>query len=329
MVCSVAAMVDESRRSRLLGIKLATLARDHGAGTDLQTTPFALGAAAIGGDVGWVLLDERQQRGLGPALAWALRAGVTQLQILAEEGTGTLARRAAAFTMPIGVWHVAERVLLPAIAEPLPIPQVPPADHEQFRDLITSGGATPTVEHGALVGEVRGLEVCRVVTDHYTGAARLEVGIGQHDREAFQMLHGDVPTVEALAKVVAAVAPHRQHGADPHPLNRLGQERALRARLIDDPWLIGASQITALPSPLVRTNLKDPQPCVAHAVIEGRLTTVVVSSGVDLDLVPFATDARLATRDPTRIVVPARDAVPVQHEIAALLGEPMPIIPVG
>ena len=84
-----------------------------------------------------------------------------------------------------------------------------------------------------------------------------------------------------------------------------------------------------MPSPLVRTNLKDPQPCVAQAMIEGRLTTVVVSSGVDLDLVPFATDARLATGDPTRIVVPARDAVPVQHEIAALLGEPMPIIPVG
>ena len=87
-------MVDESRRGRLLATKLAALARDHGAGHDLQTTPFALGAAGIDGDVGWVLLDDRQQRGLGPALAWALRAGVDQLQILAEEGTGTLARRA-------------------------------------------------------------------------------------------------------------------------------------------------------------------------------------------------------------------------------------------
>ena len=80
--------------------------------------------------------------------------------------------------------------------------------------MIIEGGATPAVEHGVLVGEVRGLEVCRVVTDAQTGAARLEVGIGQHDREAFQMLHGDVPTVEALAKVVAAVAPHREYGAD-------------------------------------------------------------------------------------------------------------------
>jgi hypothetical protein len=321
-------MVDESRRGRLLAVKLATLARDHGATTDLETRPFALGAAGIDGRVGWVLLDERQQRGLGPSLAWGIRAGVKELQILAEEGTGTLARRAAAFTIPIEVWHIADRVLLPAIPEPLPIPHMAPPEHEQFRTLIISGGAMPTVEHGVLIGEVRGLEVCRVVTDRYSGAARLEVGIGQHDREAFQMLHGDVPTVEALAKVVATVAPHRQHGADPHPLNRLGQERALRARLIDDPSLVGASRVEALPSPLVRTSLKDPQPCVAHAVIEGFSRTLVVSSGVDLDLVPFATDARLATGDPTRLVVPARDAVPVLADINDLLDDPMAIVPV-
>jgi hypothetical protein len=231
--------------------------------------------------------------------------------------------------LPIEVWHVHERTLLPAVAEPLAASPVVPAEHDQFRSLITSGGAHPSVEHGVLVGEVRGLEVCRVVTDRYTGLVRLEVGIGQHDREAFQMLHGDVPTVEALAAVVAVVAPHRLHGADPHPLNRLGQERVLRARLIDEPALIGATRVEAIASPIVRTNLKDPQPCVARAVIDGRPTTVVISAGVDLDLVPFATDARLATGDPTRIVVPARDAVPVQTEIAALLDDPIPFVPVG
>ncbi|MEY2400573.1 MAG: hypothetical protein QOJ08_684 [Ilumatobacteraceae bacterium] len=322
-------MVDETRRGRLLAVKLATLAREHDGGTDVEAVPFALGAAATDGSVGWVLLDERPQRGLGPALAWAVRSGVTKLHLLAGEATGTLARRSTAFRMPIEVWHVAERVLLPAIAEPLPALLAVPADHEQFRSLIIEGGAMPFIEHGVLVGEVRGLEVCRVVTDAQTGDARLEVGIGQHDREAFQMLHGDAPTVEALAKVVATVLPHRQPGADPHPLNRIGQERALRARLIDEPSLIGASHIEALPSPLPRTNLKDPQPCVAMALIGGQSTTVVISTGVDLDLVPFATDARLATGDPTRIVVPGRDAVPVQADIAALLHEPIPVVPVG
>ena len=321
-------MVDESRRGRLLATKLAALARDHGAGADLQTAPFALGATGIDGDVGWVLLDERQQRGLGPALAWAVRAGVGRLQVLAEEGTGTLARRALAFRPPIEVWHVVERALLPAIAEPLP--DVPDAviAHEEFRALITDGGATPALDHGVLVGEVRGLEVCRVVTDAATGETRLEVGIGQHDREAFQMLHGNVPTVEALANVVAAVEPHRRHGAAPHPLNRLGQAQALRARLIDEPGLVGAARIEARASPLDRPNLKDAYPCVASAVIDGRPVTLVVSSGVDLDLVPYATDARLASGEPTRIVVPARDALPVQRDIAALLVDPMPIVPV-
>jgi hypothetical protein len=321
-------MVDETRRGRLLAVKLATLVRENDGGAEVEPAPFALGAAALDGTTGWVLLDERQLRGLGPALAWAVRAGVSHLHVLAEEGTGTLARRAVAFRMPIEVWHVADRVLLPAIAEPLPTPLGVPEGHDQFRGLIVEGGAMPAVEHGVLVGEVRGLEVCRVVTDQHTGAPRLEVGIGQHDREAFQMLHGDVPTVEALAKVVATVAPHRAHGADPHPLNRIGQERALRARLIDDPGLVRASTIEALPSPLPRTNLKDPQPCIARAVIDGRSTTLVISTGVDLDLVPFATDARLATGDPTELIVPARDAFPVLADIAGLLRDPMEVVPV-
>ena len=112
-------------------------------------------------------------------------------------------------------------------------------------------------------------------------------------------------------------------------MNRIGQEQALRARLIDDPALIGAAHVEALPSPLTRPNLKDPHPCVAEASIDGRSVTLVVSTGVDLDLVPFATDARLATGHPTRIVVPSRDALPVQAEIMALLREPMEIVPVG
>ena len=321
-------MADETRRERLLALKLGALVRDHWTTDDLQTTPFALGSAVRDGATGWVLLEERQHRGLGPALAWAIRAGVDRLHVLGEAGTGTLARRAAAFRTPIEVWHVAERVLLPAIAEPLPEYPAAPQEHDGFRDLIARGGATPVVEHGVLIGEVRGLEVCRVVSDALSGDVRLEVGIGQHDREAFQMLHGDVPTVEALAKVVAAVEPHRRRGAAPHPLNRLGQERALRATLIDEPALIGSSHVESLPSPVARANAKDPYPAVARAIIDGVATTVVISAGVDLDVVPFATDARLSTGEPTRIVVPQRDAVPVQGEIAALLREPIPIVPV-
>ena len=76
----------------------------------------------------------------------------------------------------------------------------------------------PNVEHGVVTGEVRGLEVCRVVDDPHTGAVRLEVGVGAHDREAFTIMHGDVPTVDALAGVVARR--RRAPPARPRPSTR-------------------------------------------------------------------------------------------------------------
>jgi hypothetical protein len=49
VISSVAKMVDESRRGRLLAVKLCTLIREHGVAGDLRPAPFALGAAAIDG----------------------------------------------------------------------------------------------------------------------------------------------------------------------------------------------------------------------------------------------------------------------------------------
>ena len=66
-----------------------------------------------------VLLEDDPERGLGAALAWAHRQRVDELNVLADRGTGLLARRAGGFTTPIAVWHVEERTLLPAVAEPL------------------------------------------------------------------------------------------------------------------------------------------------------------------------------------------------------------------
>jgi hypothetical protein len=318
-------MPDHSRRLQLLAMKLATLARDHGAdGVRAVPGEFGIGAALLSESEAWVLVDADPARGLGPAVAWSLRHNAADLQLVAESATGTLARRATAFAMPIEVWHAEGRTLLPAIAEPLPErPELPPA-HEQFRSVIEAGGATPVVEFGVLVGEVAGLEVCRVVTDADTGAHRLEVGIGANDREAFQLLHGDRPKTEALADVVASVAPHRLPGAPGHPLNRLARARALRALLIAEPARIGATDAVPADPPLPRPNIKDDVPCVAVATIAGEPTTIVCSSGVDLDAVPYAIDARLATGIARCLIVVARgDDLPIQHELAAALVDPV------
>jgi hypothetical protein len=323
-------MTEPSRLARLNAIKLAALVRDHlGADEEFVPGEFPGGAALLRGSQAWVLVAERPERSLGAALAWALRQGATSLDLVADTATGLLARRAASFTLPISVWHAEGRLLLPAVAEPLPVPPAVPDAHRAFVDVIAQSGATPHEEFGVLSGEVKGLEVCRVVDDEYLHSTRLEVGVGVHDREAFAMLHGDQPAPVALARVVGAVTEHRGAGPTGHPLSRLAQERWLRARLVDDPALIGATEVVLAEPPVPRLNLKDPVPCVAVATVAGEQVAVVCSMGVDLDAVPYAVDARAALGlERCLLVVPARDALPVQHLLADAVRPPVSIVPV-
>jgi hypothetical protein len=284
-----------------------------------------------------VLVEDDPARGLGPALAWAWRQGAGTLQLVAERETGLLARRAEAFTFPITVWRAEQRELFPAAAEPLVAPPPPPPAHLALVPTIEAGGAVPVVEHGVVTGEVRGLEVCRIVDDPVTGRVRLEVGVGVHDREAFTLIHGDVPTVDALAGVVAAVARHRGTESD-HPLNRLAPERLLRWRLEQAPESIGLASVVPSEPPVPRPGVKERIPCTARGRrSDGSTVLVVCSVGVDLDVIPYATDARRSEgdqpgvdggRNPTEtlVVVPPRDLVPVTTELAGLLVQEVALV---
>lgn len=331
-------MAQTDRQAQLFSIKLTALVRDHSGeggaapGND-ESKPgvFGRGAALTRGSQAWVLVEENPTRGLGPAMAWARQQHSTELNVLAEHSTGVLTRQTQYFERPPTVWHVEGRMLFPAIAEPFPASPAVSVEHESMLQLIVAGGAVPAVEHGVLAGEVAGLEVCRVVTDKYTGEVRLEVGVGAHDREAFQIIHGDKPPVEALAGVVQAVAPHRLTESSPHPLNRLAGERLLRWELLSKPSLIGLAMLSPAEPPFPRPNLKDPFPAVAvGATSAGDPVVVVCSVGVDLDLVPFAADARAflgLDRAELLLVLPSRDAHAVTADLAARLKRPARIVP--
>lgn len=309
------------------------------------------------GDEAWVLADRGPERSLGGALAWALRRGATGLNVVADDATGLLARRAERLTFPVRVWFPVGRDLLPAVLVPLVPPPAAPAAHLELAPLIEEGGAVVNVEHGVVFGEVRGLEVCRVVDEPTTGSfaelgdvgtppgaiddralaertarrdhdgVALEVGVGANDREAFQLLHGDVPTVEALAAVVRTVVAHRSSAAPQHPLNRLARERFLRWRIEQEPGLVGLTSLRPGEPPTPRPNLRDPVPCVARGTDPtGREIDIVCSSGVDLDLVPFVADVQAGTQGAVRVVLPRRDRVRLTEELAALLREPVELV---
>ena len=319
---------NDTRKSQLLSLKLRALVRDHlGRSSDdgLEPAVFARGAAVIDGDSCWVLVEEQSTRGFGPALLWALKSDKRELHLLAETGTGVLARQASNIDFPVSVWHVDGRSLLAAVAEPFAAPREPNPEHLAFIDLIDNGGATPVVEHGVVAGEVLGLEVCRAVNDPITGAARLEVGMGAHDREAFALLHGDKPTVEALADVVSNVKQHRRPGALAHPFNRIAPERLLRSNIIGAPQLVGARHLAPCDPPFPRTNVLDTVPCVARGTTtSGRDLVVVVTSGADPDIVPFALDARSfvdhvnGTDSELRIAMPSTHVTPTNRRALSL-----------
>lgn len=328
----MSAGADAERRSRLLSLKLRALVRDHTGGDDSgDVAVFEPGAALVRKDAIWLLVDSDTERAFGRALAWSLardESNRVPVKILVERDSGLLARRAELFDLDIEVWHVDERSLLPAIADPhLPRMTAKP-DHLACADVIESSGAEVNVEHGVVVGEVAGLEMCRVIDDETTGETRLEVGIGAHDREAFAMVHGHLPTAEALRQVIDAVAPHRVEGAAPHPFNQFGAERLLRWQVVNEPSRAGFVTLTPAEPPVVRKNLKDAVPCVARGMtVDGHDAVAVFASGVDLDVVPFAVDA--AAREGVDHVVVAlrsRDVVPSIERLATASRTPVTVV---
>jgi len=338
---------DGDRRSRLLGIKLRALVAEHlGRAVEAEPERFPSGAALVDDATAWVLVEGSAVRSLGAALAWAIRHDTTSLHLVAEDTTGLLARRAQRLAFAVTIWFPQDRSLLPVVAEPLAEPAAPSPQHLELVAVIEAAGATANIEHGVVVGEVRGLEVCRVVDQPTVGhfadlgdvdiaprpdsvtadGVLLEVGVGANDREAFRMLHGDIPTTEALAAVVDSVLAHRSSDAPQHPLNRLGQERYLRWQLEQDPTLVDMVAVTPTEPPQPRPNLKDPIPCVARATgSDGRESMVVCSVGVDVDLVGFVADVQEMAEAPVIVALRARDAMAITRDLLDLLVTPVDI----
>lgn len=284
---------DTERRSRLLSAKLSALIGQQ-LGVDASTyasETCGLGSAVVSDDAVWILVEGDASRSLGPAIAWSLKYA-RPLHLVVDNHSEMLARRASGFTLPLSVWQIEDTRLRPAIAQPHSQKVNAPSSHTDFISLIARAGAEPLQEWGVVTGEVRGLEICRVVDDFHSGVARLEVGIGAHDRETFALVHQDRPIEESIASVVDIVGVHRVKGAPFHPYNHIAPERFARWSALQTPSMLGLTSLVPVDPPLPRINVKDSVPCVALGNdASGTTTAVVFVHGIDLDVVPFAVDA--------------------------------------
>jgi hypothetical protein len=313
-------------------------------GSGRVSGPFAGGATLldVGTGQGWVLDDSGSLASLGAALLWARRQQVEELHLVMGGGgaaggvAGVVARRAGLCATAPHVWTAQGRQLSPVAPAPAPTPVEPAAAARAWISTLVEHGAEVAVEHGVITGEVRGLEVARVVPDSTGTGWHVEVGVGHHDRQARNEMHPDEPVAASLDRVVALVRRLRVAGVARHPANTLARERWLRSVLVAHPELVGAAELRPVAPPLPRQDLRLPAPAsVAGAAIDGSPLVVVCSTGVDLDLVPAAADTRhvlglshLAGSPAARLVlvVPDGDDYPVTRELAAGLASPAEIV---
>lgn len=205
------------------------------------------------------------------------------------------------------VWEVAGADATPAELGPPADPPVVAADHWALAGVMTEAGAHPVDDRGLLVGEIAGLEVCRVVNGD--DGPTIDVGVGQADRELHELVHGQAELDDELRRVIAAVAHYRKPGSH-HPLTRVGRERWLRSALLDNPQLVGAEQLEPLVPLRSRRGLKRAEPAAAAGTTpNGNPIVVVAMVGVDPDIVPEAADYRDRFNPDAELViaVPERD----------------------
>lgn len=315
---------DGNRLDRLRAAKLRALVSSRwDLPTDPTEAPFPSGAVLRDDERVWVLVEDDAVHRLGAVLAVALRSDASEAHVVLDDAptAAILARRAGLFRLPVSVWTTDGPSLVPTPAAP-PAPEtVPPPGAELYRPILQGAGLDPLVEGGALLGELLGLEVARVVVDD-DGIARLEAGVGRFDREAGAMMRAGMPEADSVQAVIDQVRPLRRADAERHPMNQLVRERWLRSVLVADPSLVGAAELRPVGSAVPRRNLTEDGVASAVGVdLDGAPIVVSCSVGVHLDAVPSAADDRRSHAPDARllVVVPALDAAPITRELVQQL----------
>ena len=201
--------LDPQQQAQLYAAKLRSLVRNR-LGFELDDSRgLSDGAIGESDDASAVayLVEESPRRSLGRAIAAGIDRDADTVHLLCASEAGLVARRASAFSRDIRVWEIRDTELVAASPQPHVVSEAPSADVLGLSADIVAAGADPVVEHGILRGEVRGLEIVRV--ELFDGAPELRVGVGDFDREAFGLLHGAQPKMDAIAEVVSIVTEQR------------------------------------------------------------------------------------------------------------------------
>lgn len=331
------------RRAKLSALRRELLRAEGAAVDDDLPDPVEAGmlTASCADGVATAFSEQGGPAAVGAVVLWADRRDARRVVLFVDDGDATSARLAGYFaTGPrsVEVRRVQGAGSVPAHCEPLRAPDPAPGDADVLIAVLRDAGLEVVVEHGVVTGEVLGLEVARLVRWPSEAGGddelHLEAGVGRFDRDAVAAVHPDEDPASVLARTIDAVRRHRYPGAPAHPLQRLARERWLRADVVANPALVGATQLEPVASPLERAGLRDVHPAAAVGRdAAGEPVVVVCSTGVDPALVPRAADVRALHAPEARLVLalPERDVHPATRHLSESLASPASLVavPVG
>jgi hypothetical protein len=324
--------LDPDRRRALDATRLNALVAAHAPDAPRELVTFAGGVALVGDRDLWVLPVDAGR--LGAVLAWVDSvAADREFDVVTDEAALT-ARRVRGLDPAVRVWQISGRSLVTAEAAPI-TPAPDPPDAPELVTALRAAGLDVVTEYGVVTGEVKGLEVARIVPGD--PAPHLVIGVGVFDQGAFSALHADraLDGVDDRDRLVAdlvavrdRIASHRGPGADPHLANRLVRPRWLRAAALAAPHLVGLRSLQPVPLPDPRGGLNEHAPAAALGRdASGASALAVFSVGVDLEMVPIASDLLAAHRaERVLLVLPRRDMHPAMGRAATRLAVPTTLV---
>ena len=301
-------MIDGERRSELNQRKLESLLRTAFPDSIFEQVETQSGALRSNNKAQYLYAPSEKVSPLAFALTFLEKGDV--INIILDEPDPLLLHQALGLHSDIRFWVVEKDQLIPHPESKTAEKPEKPVANETAVSLLLENGCDVIREHDAVRGEIKGLEVARIIKD-FDNESNVQIGVGHYDQEAHKLVDWGESPDEKLARVVSEVHQHRNKEAQPHPLNRVARPQWLISEMIASPEIVGLDEAWHLPSPENAKAITETTPAAALGKIRDQVILVVASVGLDLKAVPIASGLSVTTEpDEIWMVLPEKDKHP-------------------
>ncbi len=278
-------MIDVERRAELNQAKLNVLLKNTF--PDEVFEPIYSNSSSIYSNGKQRFLYAPEQRVSPLAIALATETNELQTNLVVDNSEPVLLQQTHGLNAEIILWIIDDDRVVQhpdsAIEERTEINVL----GEDFKELLKASGCDVVQEHGVLKGEIKGLEVARVVIND-EGQQVLQVGVGAYDQEAHKILDSQQTPEEKLFRVISQVMEYRNQKSEPHPLNRVARAKWMITEIVTSPKNFGLEEVQSLSMLEEVDTVTENHPAAAIGRTGAGSVLIVASSGIDLQTIPVA-----------------------------------------